>query len=162
MFWESEVMSAITVLEPVAPTEHESQLAEKSSRTLSYYVQDAEEQTIRVVPKGGKGEEVVTIPAIAFRLLVNILTQMAQGNAVTLIPVHAELTTQEAADLLNVSRPFLVKLLEEGEIPYRKVGTRRRVLYKDISAYKRRIDERRRATLNELAAQAQELGLGYE
>src|SRR5882762_2521769 len=154
MFWESEVMSAITVLEPVAPTEHESQLAEKSSRTLSYYVQDAEEQTIRVVPKGGKGEEVVTIPAIAFRLLVNILTQMAQGNAVTLIPVHAELTTQEAADLLNVSRPFLVKLLEEGEIPYRKVGTRRRVLYKDISAYKRRIDERRRATLNELAAQA--------
>ncbi len=131
-------------------------------RTLSYYVQDTEEQTIRVGSKGGKREEVVTIPAIAFRLLVNILTQMAQGNAVTLIPVHAELTTQEAADLLNVSRPFLVKLLEEGEIPYRKVGTRRRVLYKDISEYKRRIDERRRATLNELAAQAQELGLSYE
>lgn len=154
--------AAIRVLDPVAPTERESQLAEVSSRTLSSYVQDTEEQTIRVVPESGRREEAVIIPAVAFRLLVNILTQMAQGNAITLIPVHAELTTQEAADLLNVSRPFLVKLLEEGEIPYRKVGTRRRVLYRDIAEYKRRIDERRRATLDELAAQAQELGMGYE
>ena len=135
----------------MAPTEHESQLAEKSSRTLSYYVQDKMEQTIRVIPEGGKREEVVTLPAVAFRLLVNILTQMAQGNAVTLIPIHAD-----------VSRPFLVKLLGDGEIPYRKVGARRRVLYKDIAEYERRTDERRRATLNELAAQAQELGLGCE
>jgi excisionase family DNA binding protein len=121
-------------------------------------VRDAEAQTIRVVAEGGRSEETVTIPAVAFRLLVNILTQMAQGNAVILIPVYAELTTQEAADLLNVSRPFLVRLLEEGEIPHRKVGTCRRVLYKDVTAYKLRIDERRRATLDELAAQAQEIG----
>lgn len=154
--------AAVRVLEPIAPTEREAQLAEESSRALSSYVRDTEEQTIRVVPEGGRPEEAVTIPAVAFRLLVNLLTQMAQGNAVTLIPVHAEITTQEAADLLNVSRPFLVKLLEDGEIPYRKVGTRRRVLYKDIAEYKRRIDERRRATLDELAAQAQELGMGYE
>jgi excisionase family DNA binding protein len=155
-------MSIIGALDTVAPTEHESQLAEESSRALSSYVRDTEEQTIKVIPKGVGKEEAVTIPAVAFRLLVNILTQMAQGNAITLIPVHAELTTQEAADLLNVSRPFLVKLLEGGEIPYRKVGTRRRVLYRDIAEYKRRIDERRQATLDELAAQAQELGMGYE
>jgi excisionase family DNA binding protein len=154
--------ATLRVLEPVAPTEQESRLAEESSRMLSAYVRDAVAQTIRVVPEGSRSEEAVTIPAVAFRLLVNILTQMAQGNAVTLIPVHAELTTQEAADLLNVSRPFLVKLLEEGVIPHRKVGTRRRVLYKDIATYKRRIDERRRATLDELAAQAQDLGMGYE
>jgi excisionase family DNA binding protein len=154
--------AAIRVLDPVAPTERESQLAEVSSRTLSSYVQDTEEQTIRVVPESGKGEEAVIIPAVAFRLLVNILMQMAQGNAITLIPVHAELTTQEAADLLNVSRPFLVKLLEEGKIPYRKVGTRRRVLYRDIAEYKRRTGEQRRSTLDELAAQAQELGMDYE
>src|SRR4051794_39070390 len=102
--------AAIRVFNPVAPTEGGSQIAEVSSRTLSSYVQDTEEQTIRVVSEGGRPEEAVTIPAVAFRLLVNILTQMAQGNAITLIPVHAELTTQEAADLLNVSRPFLVKL----------------------------------------------------
>lgn len=154
--------TAIRGVDPVAPTERESQLAEESSRALSSYVRDTEEQTIRVIPEEGRREESVVIPAVAFRLLVNILTQMAQGNAVTLIPVHAELTTQEAADILNVSRPFLVKLLEKGEVPYRKVGTRRRVLYKDIAEYKRRIDERRRATLDELAAQAQELGMGYE
>lgn len=125
-------------------------------------MRDTEEQTIRVIPESVEQEEAVTIPAIAFRLLVNILTQMAQGNDITLILVHAELTTQEAADLLNVSRPFLVKLLEGGEMPYRKVGTRRRVLYRDIAEYKRRIDERRQATLDELAAQAQELGMCYE
>ena len=136
-------MSAVTrIFDPVTPTERESQLAEESSRILSSYVRDTEEQTIRVIPEGER-QKAVTIPAVAFRLLVDILAQMAQGNAVTLVPVQAELTTQEAADLLNVSRPFLVKLLEEGEIPYRKVGTRRRVLYKDIAEYKRRIDEQR-------------------
>jgi len=156
-------MSAATrVLGPVTPTERESQLAEESSRILSSYLRDTEVLTIRVIPESGRQEEAVTIPAVAFRLLVNILTQMAHGNAVTLIPVHPELTTQEAADLLNVSRRFLVKLMEKGEIPYRKVGTRRRVLYKDIAEYKRRIDERRQATLDELAVQAQELGMGYE
>src|SRR5947209_5493012 len=156
-------MSAATrVLGPVTPTEREAQLAEESSRILSSYLRDTEVLTIRVIPESGRQEEAVTIPAVAFRLLVNILTQMAHGNAVTLIPVHPELTTQEAADLLNVSRRFLVKLMEKGEIPYRKVGTRRRVLYKDIAEYKRRIDERRQATLGELAVQAQELGMGYE
>jgi excisionase family DNA binding protein len=156
-------MSAVvTALEPVAPTEQESRLAEESSRILSSYVQDAEAQTIKVVPEGGREEEAVVIPAVAFRFLIDILTQMAQGNAITIIPVHAELTTQEAADLLNVSRPFLVKMLDSGEIPYRKVGTRRRVLYKDVAEYKQRIDDRRRATLDELAAQAQELGMGYD
>lgn len=153
--------AAIRVIELVAPTEREAQLAESSSRTLSSYMHDGETQTIKVAKDGGRGETVM-IPAVAFRLLLTILTQMAQGSAITLIPVHAEVTTQEAANLLNVSRPYLVELLDAGQIPYRKVGTRRRVLYKDIAAYKKRIDDARRRTLDELAAQAQELGMGYE
>ncbi len=153
---------AVRTIDPIAPTERETQLAEASSRALSSYVRNTESQIIRVVPENGGRGESVTIPAVAFRLLVTILTQMAQGNAITLIPVHAELTTQEAADLLNVSRPYLVGLLDAGQIPYRKVGTRRRVLFKDIAAYKQRIDDARRATLDELAAQAQELNMGYE
>ena len=154
-------MSAATrVLGPVAPTERESQLAEESSRILSSYVRNTEEHTIRVMPEG-RLQEAVTIPAVAFRLLVNILAQMAQGNAVMVTQVKAELSTQEAADLLSVSRPFLVKLLEEGEIPHRKVGTRWRVLYRDLAEYKQRVDEQRRSTLDELTTQAQELGMGY-
>jgi excisionase family DNA binding protein len=159
---KESIMSASTysTLDPIAPTEKEAVLAEQSSRALSPYVQDEEAQAIRVI-EDGSASGTITIPAVAFRLLVDILSHMAKGNAVTIIPVHAELTTQEAADLLNVSRPFLVKLLDSRQIPYRKVGTRRRVLYKDIADYKRRIDERRLQTLEELTAQAQELGMGY-
>lgn len=155
-------LSRYQTSKPAIPTEEDATLAKTSSQTLASYIRNNDTyRTIKVV-QDNTTSETVAIPAEAFRLLVDILAQMAKGNAITLMPVHAELTTQEAADILNVSRPYLVGLLESGEMPYRKVGTRRRVRYQDLIDYKNRIDALRMQTLEELAAQAQELNMGYD
>ncbi len=86
---------------------------------------------------------------------------MALGNSITLMHVHAELTTQQAADILNVSRPFLIRLIDDGKILCRKVGTHRRIRFDDLMTYKREIDQQRMQSLEELAAEAQELDMGY-
>ncbi|SDX60569.1 helix-turn-helix domain-containing protein [Thiocapsa roseopersicina] len=92
--------------------------------------------------------------------MVDILNQIAQGNAASPVPSHAELTTQQAADLLNVSRPFVVKQLEAGAIPFYKVGRHRRVRFSDLMAYRDQLDQRTAEAADELAAQAQAMGLG--
>ncbi|MBX3710008.1 MAG: helix-turn-helix domain-containing protein [Gammaproteobacteria bacterium] len=142
------------------PTDKEISLARESSRKLAAYIKSTNHPSFQLM-KRGKGDEIISIPADALRLLVMILSQMAKGNAITLIPVHAELTTQEAADLLNVSRPFLVNLLEEKKIPFHKVGSRRRVFAKDILRYKEEIDKKRLEILEELANEAQKHNMGY-
>lgn len=101
------------------------------------------------------------MPAAAVKLLHAILEDMASGRAVTLVPQNTELTTQQAADFLNVSRPYLVQLLEQKRLPYRLVGTHRRVRFEDLAEYKISTDSARREALDGLAAQAQDLKLGY-
>lgn len=145
---------------PFLPSEHEALLARETSRKLAAHFHADETIHIRLLEDDHETEP-LALPASAVRLLLDMLEQMALGNAVTLMPIHAELTTQQAADLLHVSRPHLVALLEQGIIPHRKVGTHRRVRAEDVLAHKQETDAKRRETLDELAAQAQELDMGY-
>lgn len=146
--------------ETVAPTEADAQLARESSRRLASH-KLGRRSSVRIQLVDDAKAEAVAVPASALRLFLHLLTEMSQGNAVTLIPTHAELTTQQAADLLNVSRPYLVKLVDEGKIPCRTVGKYRRVRFDDLIAYKRKDDEARAKILDQLTAEAQELGMGY-
>lgn len=114
---------------------------------------------VRLCTDDGGTETQVVIPAVAFGFFVDVLAELANGNAVTVAPVHAELTTQQAADLLNVSRPYLIKLLDEGKLPFRRVGNRRKVQLVDVLDYKRRDDARRQKLLDELTREAEDLGL---
>lgn len=153
------------------PTESESRLALESSRRLGSLLADVlvpgdgngSNRTAEIVVRvdGKPAGEPLKVPASVLRLLGSILDEMAQGNAMTLTPIHAELTTKQAADLLNVSRPYLCKLLDTEMIPHRKVGRHRRVRFTDLMDYKQRTDEARSRVLDELVAQAQELDMGY-
>lgn len=102
---------------------------------------------------------VAVVPDSALQALRQLIHHLASGRAVTLVPVGRELTTQEAADILNVSRPHLIKLLEQGDIPFARTGTHRRIQLSDLMAYKRRRDTQRHEALSRLTQMSQELGL---
>lgn len=109
--------------------------------------------------QGNKGPIVTLSPQI-LKLVQQLLTELAAGHSVSILPSHAELTTQQAAEVLNVYKPFVIKLLDEGKIPSRKVGTHRRVLLQDVLNYKQTMHTKQLKALDELAAEAQELGMG--
>lgn len=107
-------------------------------------------------------DEVVIIPLKALHLLNAILSNMSQGKSIALMRTDAEVSTQQAAEILNVSRPHVIKLVEKGEIPHKKVGSHRRILLQDILKYESNLKTNRRKKLNALAKEAQQLNLGYE
>ncbi len=156
VYFEYSYLCHMTAATLPIPTPSDAEAAKLALRSLSPAGHGAG-RTVRV----RAGDEDAIVPKEAFELLLEVLAQMANGNAVTIVPVQAELTTQQAADYLNVSRPFLVELLEAGALPHRKVGTHRRVRFEDLLRYKQRDDARRQEVLDELAAQAQEHGMGY-
>lgn len=123
-----------------------------------YLARHHEEGVVRLVVDDDH-DEVLEVPRGALELMARILTHMAAGEGVSIVPSHAELTTQQAATMLNVSRPFLIGLLEAGEIEYRTVGTHRRVKAESLQAYLRNDDARRRDAADELSAMNQEMGL---
>ncbi|MFY0992127.1 helix-turn-helix domain-containing protein [Halomonas sp. C05BenzN] len=135
-----------------------TRLARASATELSQLLRERPESDRAHIKLDGAD---LVLPRQALVLLRDLLTEMAQGNAVTILPTHAEVTTQEAANMLNVSRPHLVKLLEEGAIPFSRVGTHRRIRLQDLLAYKRQQEEVSEAALQELADQAQDLDMGY-
>jgi len=140
------------------PDTESSNLARASAEELSRLLgQIPEAERARVQLDGND----LILPRQALALLRDLLVEMAQGNAVTIVPTHAEMTTQEAANILNVSRPHLVKLLEDGEIPFSKTGTHRRIRYQDLMAYRDKRDQESNAALDELVSLAQEHDMGY-
>lgn len=115
------------------------------------------EGSARLIGKGGK--PAIELPDAVYELLLRILDGMQQGKAISIVPVMQVLTTQQAGVLLGVSRPFLVKLLESGALPFHLTGTHRRIYLKDLMAYKEHRDQERRAALDQMAREAEELGL---
>jgi excisionase family DNA binding protein len=141
-------------VEPTIPSDQDTLLAKQVSRALEH----AEDTALRVQVAG---REVTTfdLPPVVARLLRDILHETAAGHAVTLLPLEEEITTEQAAKLLNVSRPYLVGMIEKGMLPARLVGNQRRLPLKDVLAYGVANRAKRRETLRELAALDQELGL---
>lgn len=146
---------AIKLDELHEPSPDEVQAARQAARALSrngagrmiqFTVEDQQEEPIR-------------LPATIFAMVVDLLSKLGNGNAVTIVPVEAELTTQQAADYLNVSRPHLVKLLERGDVPFRMVGTHRKVRAKDVINYRSQIDGARHEALRAMSVTDAELGL---
>ena len=141
------------------PTEEETRQAQESSRTLAKYT-DAERVSVSLRGSNGETDDLV-LPGHVLQILLDALAEMAQGNAISLVPYHQEIGTQQAAGILNVSRPHLVKLLENGTIPFHKVGSHRRVLLRDLLAYQEQQVKQRSEALDELASLSQQNNMGY-
>jgi excisionase family DNA binding protein len=154
-----DIATSHALLTPIRPSEQDVRLARQSSSELSRLRE--RDGGLKLTVSAGADEAEVDIPEIAARMLETILDELAQGHAVALSLVDQEVSTQKAADLLNVSRPYLIKLLESGKIPFRKVGTHRRVRLADVLEFKSRMDAEAERAYAELVQQAQELGMGY-
>jgi excisionase family DNA binding protein len=147
-----------TILE--RPTKREQKMASESVVNFTTAVFRRKSDTVNIIIQ--ESNESFIIPRKALEFLSHILSLMAEGKAISLIPSESELSTQQAADMLNVSRPHIVKLLEQGIIPFKKAGSHRRILLEDLLNYAGQQKETRRKSLKFLAEQAQELNLGYE
>lgn len=136
----------------------EQNLAKSSYLEITKLPEDKSEEVTIQLPQGGK---TIVIPKKAFAMLTTILSNMAEGKSMTLLSLETEISTQQAADILQVSRPHLVKLLDQGQIPFKKAGSHRRILLKDVVAYEEQSKKEQADDLAFLTEQAQNLSLGY-
>jgi excisionase family DNA binding protein len=146
------MMSEIATTEPATATAEEQALLRDIEALLE---RESSDPAMLLSPSG----EAVVLPDTAYQLLRQVVQHLARDEAVSVIPISRELTTQQAADLLNVSRPYLIRLLDSGDIPYHRTGTHRRIQLNDLLAYKRERDAERREGLRQLTRTSQQLGL---
>ncbi len=147
----------------IALSDHDAELLAQASRIMSEAVDRPHAHRISLVEQQADGSDSarLEVPPATLRLLSKILALMARQQTFVLYPESSELTTKQAAELLGVSRPFLIQVLESGEIPYRKVGRHRRVLMKDVLLHKQTTQVKRRVALDELVRTSEEIG-GYD
>ena len=142
--------------------EREAEMAKTAQRCIMAALDHSKAHRIALVDRRSKNQApVLELPPKALRFFADLLGAMSQRQPVSLIPQKHELTTQEAAAFLNVSRPFVVKQLEEGKIPYRKVGRHRRVEFEQLVKYQESLRRDTDSALQDLADQAQALKQGY-
>jgi excisionase family DNA binding protein len=141
----------------IRPGDVDAELAHRAARRIGDYLASHQgDPPIPITVEVGD-EDALVVPRQVAVMLAQVLGMLANGQGVQIMPDSAMLTTQQAADMLNVSRPYLIKLLDQGEIPFKKVGTHRRILFQDVLTYKTQDDQDRRKVLDELAALGQEL-----
>jgi len=148
----------MTTLATVQPDQAEVTTAVEGLPQIKEYLATHSDSVIRLVV-AGEQDKTLVVPRGAVELLARILAHMAAGQGVSVVPSHAELTTQQAAELLNVSRPFLIGLLENGEIEYRKVGKHRRIRAESLMSHMAQDDVQRREAAEELTRLNREMGL---
>ncbi|WP_233586970.1 helix-turn-helix domain-containing protein [Pseudorhodobacter sp. E13] len=140
------------------PTKAEIDNADQLRHIIALQVTEGEPVDLSFAGPGGETRNFTLIPALTDALL-DIMRLISSGRGFRMVPVEAELTTQVAADMLNVSRPFLIRLLEKGDIPFTTVGRHRRIRATDLFAYETERDQARSTVLSELAALDCEGGL---
>ncbi len=148
--------SALLESRPRPLPNKESTIAHESSVALERHIQKGEDLKIRV--EGDQEEEIIVLPATIVTLLLGMLRMKANGLGIAVTPLHSEFTTSQAASILNVSRPHLIKLLDAGEIPYFRVGNHRRIRREDVMEFDRKLRRRRETILDRMVAEAQEQG----
>lgn len=143
----------------IEPGVVDAEVASRALRRVRDYLEAADPglEELEFLVEGGPGEALV-LPRPAVEMFAHILAAMGRGQGAQVMPLHAELTTQQAAEHLNVSRPYLIGLLERGEIEYRLVGRHRRIRYEALVEYKRLNDAKRRQVVDELTRLGRELG----
>lgn len=152
-------MAGPASISSIDPGEVNAEIAGRTARRIRDYLTNHPDEDPLEIHVEGDDNEVLVVPRAGAAMLAQVMSMLEMGQGVALVPSDAQLTTQQAADMLNVSRPYLIGLLESGRIEFTKVGRHRRIPFRALHEYKRRADQRSRAAADELSQLGQELGL---